>query len=177
MAVAQQDRISAGSGDEERMIARLRAVRDEPQSLTVAEIEELIGRTASHRLRNAAALALVDLKAVGAAERIGALLERPDVAPQSGTLLFALEELGGWLPLQSFVTVLRYGSFEGRSEALHFLDAGRVSVPDPDARRTAIGQLAALVAGSDPEAAEAAEEAVSILLDRAVRTRSEERPA
>lgn len=159
------------------MIARLRAVREEPQSLTVAEIEELIGRTASHRLRNAAALALVDLKAAGAVERIGALLERPDVASQSGTLLFALDELGGLLPLQSFVTVLRYGSFEGRSEALHFLDAGRVSVPDPDARRTAIGHLAAMVAGPDPEAAEAAEEAISILVDRAGRTPSEERPA
>lgn len=159
------------------MIARLRAVRDDPQSLTIAEIEELVGRTESHRLRNAAALALADLKAAGAAERLAALLERPDVAPQSGTLLFALDELGGWLPLQSFVAVLRYGSFEGRSEALQFLDAGRVSASDPDARRTAIGHLAAMVAGPDPDAAEAAEEAISILLDRAVRTGSEERPA
>ena len=166
MAVALQDWESPNSVDEEQMIAWLRDVGSRPPALTTAEIARLLDRTGSHRLRNAAALALADLKADGAAERIGVLLRRADVAPQSGSLLFALDELGGTLSLEGLLNILRNGSFEARSEALHFLDADRVSMADPESRRVASAHLTALAAGPDPDAAAAAQDALAMLPDR-----------
>ncbi|MDP4024702.1 hypothetical protein Q8W71_18910 [Methylobacterium sp. NEAU 140] len=163
MVVAHRDWTRLDPRDEEGVIALLRDRHGRTPPMEAREIERILDTTTSFRLRNAAALALADLGAAGAAARIGQVLERPEVAPQSGTLLFALDELGASLPLDSFVNILRRGSFEGRAEALHFLDAGRISESGPEARARAVAALAALAAGADPEAAEAARDALIVL--------------
>ncbi|MCJ2013183.1 hypothetical protein [Methylobacterium sp. J-076] len=163
MATAQYDGGSFASSDEDRMIALLRDVRDAAAPPSVEEIARVLATTLSFRLRNAAALALADLGGREGSEWIGAVLGRPDVAPQSGTLLFALDELGGRLPFESLVNIVRHGSFEGRSEALNLLDAGRVASADPAAHRRALEDLASIAVGADHAAAEVAREALAIL--------------
>ncbi len=167
MVTAQRDSLSLAPVDESRMVALLRDVLAHASPPSVAEVLRVLETTPSFRLRNAAALALADLGATSAGERIGALLGRPDVAPQSGTLLFALDELGARLPSESLLNLLRHGSYEGRGEALGLLDAGRVAWADPSERRRALDDLAALAAGDDAEAAEAARAALAILAESA----------
>ena len=61
-------------------------------------------------------------------ERIVDVLRGPEVAGSSGTLLFALNELGASLPPSLLVHLVEHGSFEGRAEALIAMEEGRITL-------------------------------------------------
>ncbi len=156
------------TGDEGRVVEALRhssrdAAERDRSSLT-REIIALLRTTPSRRVRNAAALALADLGDPHAAEGIVDVLRRPEIADSSGTLLFALNELGASLPLSLLVHLVEHGSFEGRAEALIAMEEGRVTpgngVETEGARRI----LTRLAEGQgDPDAAGAARQALEHL--------------
>lgn len=112
--------------------------------------------SASPHVRAAAAMALADHHAVGAEEAILHVLSRPDAAASSGTLLYALNELGGSLPLTVTVSILSNGSFEGRAEALTFFEEGRMIPASDEERQDARATLARLAASGGERAAAAA---------------------
>lgn len=111
--------------------------------------------TPSRLVRNAAALAIADMRPPRGVEVLADVLARPSIAHEAGTLIYALDELGGSLPLPAFVTLLEHGSYEARSEALILLDNGRVVARSEDERDMARDRLAALASSGRAEAAEA----------------------
>ena len=160
----------ASATDEDRTVALLRSFpKDadiENKSDWAAVAADVLTTTSSNRIRNAAALALADLGAVECSGRIVEVLRRPDLAKVSGTLLYALSELGASIPLHVFVGLIEHGSFEGRSEALAFLDEDRVELPDDAEVDGALQSLGRLASNSDdPEGAEAAQLALTYLRD------------
>ena len=116
-------------------------------------------------VRNAAALALSDLGLEGCVKNIVDVIMQPGVAASSGTLLYAIEELGGELPLSAFVHVLESGSYEARQQALDLLWSGRVATDD-ETRDGSLEKLEALGSASDQELAAAASEVLAMLKGR-----------
>lgn len=128
----------------------------------VGEIIEILDETASPKVRAAAAMALADVNATEAIAPLITVLQRPDIAKSSGTLLYALSKLGGSIPLGLLVSLIQNGSFEGRAEALTFLEEGRIDrfgVAAASAARSALKELA----GGNAETASAAEMALHYL--------------
>ena len=124
---------------------------------------ELLRTTQSAAIRNAAALALSDLRAVDAVKDIAGVILKPGVSNSAGTLLYAIEELGGDLPLSVFVHVLVDGSYEARQQALDLLVAGHVAATEGDNVEELLAQLEPLLSSGDDQKAAAAAEAVGIL--------------
>lgn len=109
-------------------------------------VSQILVSTTSAVVRDAAAIALVDLDA---REEIGALLaviHRPDVADHAGTLLFALDELGAAIPLELVVSLIERGSYEAKAEAVLLVQSGRLALPpsadDLDVARQHLNVLA-----------------------------------
>lgn len=125
----------------------------------------LLKTTPSERIRNAAALALININSPKAKDIIIDVLHRPEVIKSSGTLLFALSELGASIPLNMFVDVIERGSLEARAEVLGLMDEGKVEPPSDDELRTAKQRLERLVYSEDNERAEAAKVALDYVQD------------
>lgn len=126
-------------------------------------VAQLLQSTTSNSVRNAAALALVDLGGDDAAQIIIDVLHRPDVAKASGTLIYAVDELGASIPLSVLARLLERGSYEARSQALSFLEEGRVARSSDDEWEDGRRVLAALAVSDDAEAAEAGRTALDHL--------------
>jgi hypothetical protein len=111
-------------GDEDRLVEELGKVSGRRNLLrTVVRILE---ETKSPRVRNAAALALTDMHAESVKGKLVDVLKRPDTEGCRGTILYALDELGGDLPLSLLVDLIAQDSYEAREEALGFLASGKV---------------------------------------------------
>lgn len=159
------------SGNDDVVVAMLRGATDRgvPRRPTAHAVRMLLMDTASNRVRNAAAVALADLRADGAAEDIVKLLRAPETARVAGTLLFALDELGGTLPLDALLTIVEHGSYEARAEALRFIAEDRLTPDDDATLLAATDSLHALASASDAETSRAAMDALERLrpyLDR-----------
>lgn len=126
-----------------------------------AEIERQLLASRSAKVRNAAALALADMRYPRTGEAINSLLVRPDVALTAGTLIFALEEADASISLEATVNIVRRGSYESRAELVILLGKTGVSPFDQEHGRSAERELSRLAAGDDADAAEAA----SLVLD------------
>ena len=81
------------SGDDDRIADALEAVvRGGASWAEIGRILELAKKTRSPVVRNAAAIALADLKADGAAELLIGLIKRKETRGANGTLLYALRK-------------------------------------------------------------------------------------
>src|SRR5215510_3845892 len=85
----------SGAG-ETGLIEELRSLKSQRSSRSsrIAKAMKIFQQTNSARVRNAAALALGDLRAYGAKDALINSLMRPDTKGSRGTLLYALEQLG-----------------------------------------------------------------------------------
>lgn len=126
----------------------------------------VVRQTRSSRVRNAAALAIVDLgDREGASDVLAEVLARPSVAHEAGTLVYALDEIGGSLPLSPFVNLVELGSSEAREEAMLLLESGRVvarSEEELDAARDRLSVLANLDVSERKQAARDALDALAL---------------
>src|SRR5437016_1414130 len=89
------------TGDEGRVVEDLRNLKNQRSSRQARadKAMQILEQTNSSRVRNAAALALADLRVRNAKYALINLLTRPDTKGSRGTLLYALEQLGAHLPL------------------------------------------------------------------------------
>lgn len=155
---------AAGSGDEEALVATLEDLKGHAPSLdALRDVAEILQSTRSRRVRNTAALALADCGLAEMSEPIVTTLRDERVAGEAGTLLFALSELGGTLPLDLAARLIAKGSYEARAETLIFFELGRVDRADEETYRSAKAALAALLTSENAEVAEAAELALCLL--------------
>lgn len=115
------------SDDESRIVAELRRLKSQRsfRDLRIAMALQALQQTSSARIRNAAALALADMKAHDAKDSLVALLADSATKGARGTLLYALEQLGEAIPLSILIMIITDDSYEAREEALFFLAKGR----------------------------------------------------
>jgi HEAT repeat protein len=116
------------AGDESRLIEELRNLKSQrtPRQARAAKAMQIFEKTNSSRVRNAAALALTDLRAPGAKEALIGLLMRPETKGSRGTLLYALGELRADVPLPALLEIVLDESYEAREEALDLIRRGRI---------------------------------------------------
>jgi hypothetical protein len=124
------------SRDENLLVEELRKVSDqrsrrEPRISLVARILE---QTGSPRVRNAAALALADMRARNAIDKLIAVLRRDDIKGPRGTLLYALEQLNAALPIGLLIDIIMEYSCESREEALSFITNGKFDYDENPSR-------------------------------------------
>ena len=151
-------------GDEEALVAVLDGLKDGNQPLDVLkDVAAILRSTRSRRVRNTAAMALADSGLAEMSAPIVAALRDERVAGEAGTLLFALGELGGTLPLDVAARLIAKGSFEARAETLTFFELGRVEQGDGETCRAAKDALAALSMDKSAEVAESAKLALALL--------------
>lgn len=160
--VARFTTLSGTPVDEHVIVHQLGALRDSDKSDENRQRFALdhLESAGSPGVRNAAALALSDLGLRSCVANIVDVIMRPGVAASAGTLLYAIEELGGELPFSAFVHVLENGSYEARQQALDLLSSCHVAV------NGSLEKLEALSVVSDQELAAAAREALALLKDR-----------
>jgi hypothetical protein len=149
------------SGDETRLVEELRNA--EPD--VAPEVMRILERTSSPRVRNAAALALADMRAEGARDSLIEALRRVETRGYRGTILYALDELGANLPLSVVIDIIVDDPYEAREEALGFLASGRVD-SDADPRQVE-GKLRVALRREDEERSHALREALEYLSERA----------
>jgi HEAT repeat protein len=116
------------SGDEDRIVEELRKVsslRTRRRS-RASIITRILEKAESPRVRNAAALALADMRMTSAKEKLINVLKKPETRGCRGTILYALEELGVNLPLSLLVDLILNDSYEASQEALDFIASGKI---------------------------------------------------
>ena len=150
----------------------------EKEATTIAELERLVGeganqpqrewvieivrKTDSPRIRDAAALAMVDLRIRGTKKILLELLRRSDTEKHRGTLLYALDELKGSLPVSLVVDLLRTENYEGREETLMIVGKGHVTKNKKDLE-AALPPLQSLADSTDEYTAAVGERAIEWL--------------
>src|SRR5437764_722620 len=93
------------SGNEDRLVEELRKApgdKSRRQRRTLI-LFKILKETKSPRVRNAAALALADMKMKNAKPQLVEILWRKDTKGNRGTLLYALEELNVDVPLSLLI--------------------------------------------------------------------------
>lgn len=123
----------------------------------------VLRQTSSSRVRNIAALAIVDFRPPGGEAALAEVLERRDVAKEAGTLVYALDEIGGSLPLPAFMVLIEHGSYEARAEAILLMENDRVVGSTDNDYAVARARLHILAAAPTHALAEAASEALNRL--------------
>jgi HEAT repeat protein len=153
------------TGDEGRLIEELRNLKSRrtPRQSRTARAMQILERTVSARVRNAAALALADLRARSAKDALIDLLKRQETKGSRGTLLYALGELGADLPLPVLADIIADDSYEAREEALTFLASGRIEGSAEEVAR-ARAMLDAALPSADAERSQAIRRALEYLL-------------
>lgn len=131
------------SGDEKAILAALADLSDGTIGDRQAPdlVSALMLRTDNRAIRNAASITLADIARTEAAQAIVEALRRPGVIGNSGTLLYALHEAGGKIPLSLAIDILEGGSAEAKEECLDLLEIGHYIDTD-----NATGRLAELAA-------------------------------
>jgi HEAT repeat protein len=142
-------------------LRRLKSQRS-PREPRVAKAAQILEQTHSSRVRNAAALALADLRAHSAKDALINLLTRPDTQGSRGTLLYALEQLGADVPLPILADIIANDSYEAREEALAAIAGDRIECSAEEFAR-ARARLEAAHASADGEVSEAIRRALEYL--------------
>lgn len=111
------------SGNENLLVEELRKISSQKSRREgrIALVARILEQTGSPRVRNAAALALADMRAQNTADKIIRVLRREDTKGYRGTLLYALEQLDAILPISLLVALIIDDSYETREEALPFI--------------------------------------------------------
>ena len=157
--------------EDDRLVATMRDISPVPvreKQRVVMEVTQLLREVGtSPRVCNAAAILLTDLIGRDAQDDIVAVLRRPGSAKSSGSLLFALNEVGASIPLDLALRLIEGGSLEAQGEVLTLLEDGRVSPLDAETIFGAKATLASLKDHDDPKVVHAAEMALEYLDDLA----------
>jgi HEAT repeat protein len=150
--------------DEGRLVDELQSLKNQrsPRQARAAKAIQILEQTNSSRVRNAAALALTDLRAHNAKDALLNVLTRPDKKGSRGTLLYALEQLGADVPLPVLANVIAEESYEAREEALDLIGRHRVECSSEDFAR-ARTTLEAARASADSERSQAIHRALEYL--------------
>jgi hypothetical protein len=106
------------SGDQDRIVGALDAIgRTDASPAECSRVIELTKETRSPLVRNAAAIALVDLNIDGADELLIELIQRKETRGANGTLLYALREMNAYVPLSLLIDLITedrtYEALEG----------------------------------------------------------------
>ena len=162
--------VGQAAQNEAEIVDRLRTLRDAQGTAAQKRRFALrhVNQATLAGIRNSAALALSDLGARDAVAAIAEVIERPGIAGSAGTLLYAIEELGGTIPLRLLLHVLSNGSYEARQQALDLLSADQVLDDSVTTWMQARVVLTELQTRGDHERSAAATEALA-MLDHAAR--------
>jgi hypothetical protein len=115
------------SGDEDRLVEELRKVPSRKRSQHIRRlVVQILETTNLPRVRNAAALALADMRITSVKDKLIDVLRKPETKGYRGTILYALDELGVKLPLSLLVDLIVQDSYEAREEALDFLASRKI---------------------------------------------------
>ncbi|HEY3908919.1 MAG TPA: HEAT repeat domain-containing protein [Stellaceae bacterium] len=154
-------------GDEGLLIEEIRNLKDRrsPRQARVAKAVQILEQTGSSRVRNAAALALADLRAENAKEALINLLMRPDTKESRGTLLYALGELAADVPLTILAEIIAEESYEEREEALALIRRDRIECSAAEFAKARV-RLEAALGSADPERSQAVHRALEYLTTR-----------
>ena len=165
------------SGNEDRLVEELRKApgdKSRRQRRTLI-LFKILKETKSPRVRNAAALALADMKMKNAKPQLVEILCRKDTKGNRGTLLYALEELNVDVPLSLLIEILLNDAYEAREEVLDLIEKERIEY-DIDVN-TAIRKLRRALRSADEERSHAIENALEMLkVDRVKQPRKFEVP-
>jgi hypothetical protein len=150
--------------DEGSLIEELRKLksRRSPRPARAARAVQILEQTGSARVRNAAALALADMRADAGKDALIDLLKRHDTKGSRGTLLYALQELGADLPLPVLADIITEESYEATEEALNFLAKGLVE-DSAEGFARARARLEAALLSADAERSQAIRRALEYL--------------
>jgi hypothetical protein len=122
----------------------------------------ILEQTNSSRVRNAAALALADLRAYGATDKLIDMLSRPDTRGSRGTLLYSLEQLRVDIPLPVLADIIINEPYEAMEEALAFIVSNRFECSADDFTRSK-AELESAASSSDTERPQAIRRALEYL--------------
>jgi len=150
--------------DESRLVEELGKLKSQrsPRQSRAATAMQILEQTNSSRVRNAAALALVDLRDDSAKDALINLLMRPDTKGSRGTLLYALEQLGANVPLPVLADIIADESYEAREEALALIARDHIECSAEEFAR-AQARLEAALAAADGERSQAIRRALESL--------------
>lgn len=136
------------------------------KTLTPSEtvwLMNVLKNTPDSTVRNQAAIAMADLKVQGTDHLLIDLIKRPELKDDTGSLLYALGEYGGKLPLRLAVSLLVDGVWETREETLSLLENHGVTGDLPKELPDAVAKLQPLTHSSDEETAYIAQAAITAL--------------
>jgi hypothetical protein len=152
------------SENENLLVEELRKVSSQRsrREARIALVTRILEQTGSPRVRNAAALALADMRARGATNKLIDVLKRDDTKVYRGTLLYALEQLDATLPISLLVDIVMEDSYEAREEALYFIASGKFDCDeDPGHLRR---KLVSALTSADEERSHAINSALKYLI-------------
>ncbi len=151
--------------DEGRLVEEMRTLRSQRTSrdLRTARALQVLEQTNSSRVRNAAALALADMKAHCAKETLVSLLAKPDTKGARGSLLYALEQLGEHVPLPILIQIIVDDTYEAREEALAFIITQRIECSTEEFVRSRAQLEATATSSTDAERLQAIRRALDYL--------------
>jgi hypothetical protein len=151
------------TADEHKIVEQLKAVARGKRLPASIDPAKLVQETRSHRIRDAAALALLDLGYPGTAELLIPLIATSETTGHNGTLLYVLNELKAIVPLGKLIGILVSGKYEAREEALMLLE--RAQSDDAELSRALI-ELDRLRQSEDEELSAVAAAAIDRLTPR-----------
>lgn len=147
------------SGEENVILTALRAAKRSSRRKHLHEILEVLRTTDSPRMRNAAAIAVIDLRSKKIKEVLLNLLARDDTKKSRGTLLYVLDEIGASIPIDVLTRVIVTSRYEAREEALGFLKSRRIDW-NPQQLRRSMRKLERMTLSKNVERSEAAARAL-----------------
>jgi hypothetical protein len=151
--------------EDDRVLTELRK-KNKPED--VSWLLDVVSSTNSAKVRNAAAIALADMKVTEAKQVLVRLLHLPGTGGHRGTLLYGLGQLGVNVPLAILVDMIAEGPYETRQEAVNLIATDRVDNKTDEEIGRAEPALRKLVDSEDEEVKEAARSALSYLTRAAV---------
>jgi HEAT repeat protein len=154
------------TGNEDELVEALRHVKSEKSRRQdrANQVLKILKETGSPRVRNAAAIALADMKVTTAKDELVKLLSRDATKYSRGSLLYALEEMKAQIPLTVLADIIAGDDYEAREEALRFLEHQKYDLAE--LRRTKQKLKRSL--GSTREQAEATSAAGNYLSKRLI---------
>jgi hypothetical protein len=152
MAFVTGPQAALSAGDEGRLVAELRNLKSQRSSRAsrINKAVQILEQTSSSRVRNAAALALADLRATSAKDLIINVLTRSSTTGSRGTLLYALEQLRVNVPLLTLAEIIVNDSYEAREEAVGLISNDRFEC-SPDELADSKAKLETAAVSADAE--------------------------
>ena len=153
----------SGHLSDDDIVVSLRSSGPDLSAEQARDVEEVMISTSSAKIRNAAALALVDANYPDLQVAINKVLRRPGVASSAGTLLFCLLETNSRVEVAAIPSLVRDGSYEARSELLMLTSEGMITMGHDAEMDTVQSELQSIASSLDAAASEVARLAIQDL--------------